>query len=67
MHAAHDSGKNQMEQMTMTQAFNRYFGKKSGQTMSEFSQEIKAAVSADRDGWVKLFATVGIEIVAPSS
>lgn len=63
MHATDDSGKSNMEKVTLTQAFNKFFGKKEGQTMSEFSNEIKAAVAADRDGWVKMFATVGYEIV----
>lgn len=52
-----------MEKLTITQAFNKFFGKKDGQKMSEFSDEIKAAVAADRDGWVKMFSTVGYEII----
>jgi len=62
-HATKDSGTKNMEKLTITQAFNKYFGKKPGQTMPEFSNEIKAAVAADRPGWVKMFATVGFEIV----
>lgn len=64
-HAAQDSGKNDMEKMSLTAAFNRYFGKKSGQTMAEFSVEIKAATANPKDkaDWVAMFATVGIEIV----
>ena len=52
-----------MTKCTMTQAMMKFFGKKDGQTMSEFSNEIKAAVAADRAGWVAMFATVGFEIV----
>lgn len=52
-----------MEQVTITAAFNKYFGRKPGQSMGEFSVEIKDAVASDRAGWVAMFATVGYEIV----
>lgn len=43
-------------------AFKDQFGKKADQTLSDFAAEIKAAWTADPQGWTKLFADIGIEI-----
>ncbi len=45
-----------MEKMTFTTAMNKFFGKKDGQTMSEFSQELKALTMDDRRWFVAEFA-----------
>ena len=52
-----------MEQMSLTAALNKHFGKKVGQTMSEFSAEIKTLTPEDREYFKKEFAKIGVEIV----
>ena len=50
-----------MDKVSYITAFNKFFGKKEGQSMSEFSQEIKAAWNTDQKGWTEMFATVGYD------
>jgi hypothetical protein len=51
---------------SLTAAFNSYFGKKSGQLMSDFSKEIRSATENpnDRKFWVEQFEThAGYKII----
>lgn len=48
--------------MTFTKAINEYFGKKPGQTLSEFMAEIKALDGEDRAYFIREFAKIGITI-----
>lgn len=50
-------------QMTFTQALVEYFGKRQGETLPEFTQEIKALTPADRAYFKAEFAKVGYVII----
>ena len=52
-----------MRQMTFAAACMEYFGKKPGQSSLDFMKEIKELTSDDRAYFIKLFPSVGIEIV----
>lgn len=54
--------------VTLTKAIHDFFGKKPGQSLGEFQNEIRALTSEDRAYFVREFAKVGIEIetVRPS-
>lgn len=53
-----------MRQMSFTAAINEVFGKKPGQTLGEFQQELKALDPTDREYFKKhLKAEKEIEIV----
>lgn len=52
-----------MQQMTFTKAINEFFGKKPGQSISEFMLEIKALTPEDRDYFKREFAKIGYEII----
>lgn len=53
-----------MEQMSFTRACLTYFGRKAGQTTSEFAAELKALTDKDRADLSGYFRVVGVEIVA---
>lgn len=55
-----------MEKMTFVAACNKFFGRKEGQNLTQFQEELKALTPADREYFIKLFPTVGIEIVQPN-
>jgi chitinase len=48
--------------VSFTKAINEFFGKKPGQTTTEFMQEIKALSAADRSYFKQEFAKIGIEV-----
>lgn len=50
-------------QMTFTKAIVEFFGKKPGQTLPEFMQEIKALTPADRAYFKAEFAKIGYVII----
>lgn len=52
--------------VSFTKACVEYFGKKPGQTLPEFQQELKALTNADRDYFRVEFAKIGIEVEAPT-
>ena len=51
------------EQLTFTQAMNRCFGKKEGQSMAQFADELKKLTPEDKEYFKAEFAKVGIEVV----
>jgi hypothetical protein len=53
-----------MQQMTFTAACNNYFGRKPGQNLGEFQQELKALNTEDREYFKREFAKIGIEIIS---
>lgn len=55
-----------MQKVSLTTAFNNYFGRLPDQNMSAFSQEIKAATASEKDraDWIEMFKTVGYEVVS---
>jgi len=48
--------------ISFTKAVVDYFGKKPGQTLPEFQQELKALTPEDRAYFVREFKKVGIEV-----
>ena len=48
--------------ITFTKACHDYFGRKPGQSLGEFQQELKALDEADRAYFKREFAKVGIEV-----
>lgn len=52
-----------MQQMTFTKAIVEFFGKKPGQSTTDFMAEIKALTEADRAYFKAEFAKIGVEIV----
>lgn len=52
-----------MKKMAFIAACKDFFGYKPGQTLQEFSAEIKALTPKDREDLIKEFKTVGYEIV----
>ena len=48
--------------ISFTKAIVDYFGKKPGQTLPEFQQELKALTPEDRAYFIREFAKVGIEV-----
>jgi len=48
--------------ISFTKAIVDYFGKKPGQTLPEFQQELKALTPEDRAYFVREFKKVGIEV-----
>lgn len=52
-----------MERMTFVAACNKYFGRKEGQNLTQFQEELKTLSLADREYFKALFPTVGIEII----
>jgi hypothetical protein len=57
--------RNEKMSVTFSRAIVEYFGKKPGQTLSEFTAELKALTPEDRAYFVKEFAKVGIEVEVP--
>lgn len=53
-----------MQTMTFGAACFAFFGKKEGQTLGEFNQEIKALSDQDRADLIAMFPSVGITIEA---
>lgn len=51
-----------MERKSFTKACMDFFGKLPNQTTQNFAIEIKTALVADRPGWEKLFAEIGVEL-----
>lgn len=52
-----------MEQMKFLPACLKYFGKKEGQSNSDFMQEVRDLTPEDRAYFKALFPSVGIQIV----
>ena len=48
--------------ISFTKAIVDYFGKKPGQTLPEFQQELKALTPEDRAYFIREFKKVGIEV-----
>jgi hypothetical protein len=48
--------------ISFTKAVVDYFGKKPGQTLPEFQQELKALTPEDRAYFIREFKKVGIEV-----
>jgi hypothetical protein len=51
-----------MVEKSRVNAFKDHFGKKVGQTLTEFAAEIKEAWQADPQGWINLFASVDVKV-----
>jgi hypothetical protein len=51
-----------MRTMTFTAAMNETFGRKPGQTLGEFQQELKALGPEDREYFKREFLKVGIQV-----
>jgi hypothetical protein len=51
------------KKLTFTAACNQYFGRKEGQTMGEFSAELKQLNEGDREYFKREFAKIGVEII----
>lgn len=54
-------------QVSFVSACRTFFGLKPGQTLTQFSQEIKALSPADRAYFVREFAKAGIEITGEAA
>lgn len=52
-----------MENVTFVQAIHKFFGRKEGQSVGEFSQEIKALPAKDRADLKAMFPSVGYTII----
>ena len=52
-----------MIEKSLVGCFLHYFGKKEGQTMSDFSAEVRAAVDADRQFWLREFSAAGYKVL----
>lgn len=52
-----------MKQMTFVKACHVCFGRKLGQSLKDFGDELKALSPKDRDDLTREFLAVGIEIV----
>lgn len=51
-----------MQTTTFVMACNKFFGRKEGQTLQDFNQELKALTPKDRADLTEMFKTVGYEI-----
>ena len=52
-----------METCSFVKACNNFFGRKPGQSLAEFSAELKELTEADRAELIALFPSVGYTIV----
>lgn len=48
--------------VSFTKAVNEFFGRKPGQSLQEFQQELKALSPEDRAYFKREFAKIGVEI-----
>jgi hypothetical protein len=53
----------EQQRMAFTSACLKYFGKKEGQSNTDFMQEVRALSEKDRADLTALFPTVGITII----
>ncbi len=51
--------------ISFTKAMNDYFGRKPGQTVGDFGNEIKALDQSDREYFVREFKKIGIDVDMP--
>jgi len=51
-----------METMSFIKACSTFFGRREGQSLAEFGQEIKALTEQDRKDLIEMFPSVGITI-----
>ncbi len=56
-----------MEKKSFVQACNSFFGRKSGQMLSEFARELRELTPEDKGDLVMEFAKGGIEVVEPTT
>ena len=52
-----------MIQQTLTVACAKFFGKKPGQALSSFSDEMKALTQKDRNELAEMFKSIDVEVI----